>query len=494
MPANPQPSLDALRRTCATPVPYPDTDALRDFTEQTLAYLLQHHATLPEQAIGQTASRAELEALLGEPPPEQGQEFAVVLRQFAECIAPFACRVNHPRFLAFIPSAPTFLSALGDFLCGGTNFFGGVWLEAAGPSQVELVVLDWFRSFLGMPPQTAGVLTSGGSEANLTALVVARERLDDAERAHAVLYVSEQRHWSIDRAAKIIGLRTEQVRPVAADAAFRLSSAALRAAVQADRAAGRTPWAVVANAGATNTGVIDPLAVLAEVCMAERLWLHVDGAYGWTAALTPEGRTELAGIERADSVTLDPHKGLAQAFEAGCLLVREGRLLAQTFALRPDYLQDVEPADDEVNFADRGLALTRRFRALKIWLSLKVHGVGWFRDLTVHTRRLAEYSQRLLEQDAGFEILSPRQLSIVCFRYAPPEMRGQEEALNRLNLRLIDAIRATGRAFLSSTRLGRRVAIRFCFVNWRTTAGDVEEVVGLLRTLGRQLLTSEPEA
>ena len=227
MPANPQPGLDALRRTCATPVPYPDTDALRDFTEQTLAYLLQHHATLPEQVIGQTASRADLEALLGEPPPERGQEFAVVLRQFAECIAPFACRVNHPRFLAFIPSAPTFLSAIGDLLCGGTNFFGGVWLEAAGPSQVELVVLDWFRSFLGLPPQTSGVLTSGGSEANLTALVVAREPLTEEQRRRAVLYVSEQRHWSIDRAAKIIGLQNKQVRPVAADAAYRLSAAAL---------------------------------------------------------------------------------------------------------------------------------------------------------------------------------------------------------------------------------------------------------------------------
>jgi glutamate/tyrosine decarboxylase-like PLP-dependent enzyme len=480
--------LADLRRACAAPVPHPDDAALRGFAEQTLDYLLRHHATLPEQPIGRGAARAEMEALLREPPPERGQDFAAVLARFTEDIAPFACRIGHPRFLAFVPSAPTFLSALGDFLCAGTNFFGGVWVEASGPSQVELVVLDWFRDFLGLPPQTSGVLTSGGSEANLTALVVARERLADADRPRAVLYVAEQRHWSIDRAAKIIGLRAEQVRPVADDADFRLSPAALRDAVARDRTAGRVPWVAVANAGATNTGAVDPLAALADVCAAERLWLHADAAYGWTAALTPEGRAELGEVERADSVTLDPHKWLAQTFEAGCLLVRDGRLLARTFAMRPEYMQDVEPGHDEVNFADRGLALTRRFRALKIWLSLKVLGVGWFRELVAHSLRLAEFAQRLLEADETFEVLSPRRLSIVCFRYAPPAVRGRDpEELDRLNLQLIDALRATGRAFLSSTRLRGRVAIRFCFVNWRTTAADVEEIVGLLRELGNGL-------
>src|SRR5262249_44853093 len=197
----------------------------------------------------------------------------------------------------------------GDFLCAGTNFFGGVWLEASGPSQVELVVLDWFRDFLGLPRETSGVLTSGGSEATLTALVVARERLADADRPRAVLYVAEQRHWSVDRAAKIIGLRAEQVRPVADDADSCLMPEALRDAIIRDRAAGRIPWVVVANAGATNTGTVDPLAALADVCAAERLWLHADAAYGWTAALTPEGLTELAGGARGAPGAPDPPTG-----------------------------------------------------------------------------------------------------------------------------------------------------------------------------------------
>jgi glutamate/tyrosine decarboxylase-like PLP-dependent enzyme len=470
-------SLAELRSACAQPLPQPGPDALRALGQLTLDWLLEHHRTLPRQPIGRPASRQEMETLLREPPPEQGQEFPAVLGQFAEKVAPYACRVNHPRFLAFVPGAPTFLSVLGDLLCAGTNFFAGVWLEAAGPAMVELVVLDWFRQFLGLPAATQGVLTSGGSEANLTALVVAREPLAEAERRRAVLYVSAQRHWSVDRAAKIMGLRAEQVRPVPDDDRLHLTPAALEEAVTQDCVAGSLPWAVVANAGATNTGAVDPLGPLADVCARRKLWLHVDAAYGWAAALTEEGRRALEGIGRADSVTLDPHKWLAQAFEVGGLLVREGHLLRRTFSLRPEYMQDVEPGDDEVNFADHGLALTRRFRALKVWLSLKALGVGWFRDLVAHGCALARYGQGLLEQ-AGFEVLSPQQLSIVCFRFPFPG--ADEPTQDRLNLALIDGVRATGRAFLSSTRLRGRVAIRFCFVNWRTAAEDVEEVVRLL--------------
>ena len=292
---------------------------------------------------------------------------------------------------------------LGDCLCAGTNFFAGVWMEAAGPAQVELLVLDWFKEFLGYPPEARGILTGGGSEANLTALVVARERLSFEERGRAVLYVTEQRHWSIDRAAKVIGLRPDQLRPVCRPTTI---SACRRrpCAAPSPRTAppAGCPWAVVANAGATNTGTVDPLAALADVCRDERLWLHVDAAYGWAAVLTAEGRAVLDGIARADSITLDPHKWFGQTFEAGCVLVRDGRRLAETFAVRPEYMQDVEPAEDEVNFADRGIALTRRFRALKIWLSVKVLGVGWFRDLVERSCRLADFAAGAAGTVAGF--------------------------------------------------------------------------------------------
>jgi glutamate/tyrosine decarboxylase-like PLP-dependent enzyme len=478
------PSLDDLRRDLRAPLAHPDPSALRRLSTQVTDWLVHHFATLPDQAIGQSPSRAEAHALLGEPPPEEGRDFERVFADFREKVVPNAFRPNHPRFLAFIPSAPTYLSVLGEMLCAGTNFFAGVWLEAAAPAQVELVVLDWFRLFLGLPPETRGVLTSGGSEANLTALLVARERLSYADRARAVLYLTEQRHGSMDRAAKVIGLRPDQVRPVAAGEDFRLEPAALERAVRQDREAGRLPWAVAANAGATNTGTVDPLDALAELCRQQRLWLHVDAAYGWPAVLIPEGQAALRGIDRADSVTLDPHKWFGQTFEAGCILVRDGRRLAETFRSRPDYMQDVEPAGDEVNFADYGLALTRRFRALKIWLSVKVLGVSWFRQLIARSCRLAELAQAALDQAGSFEILCPRQLSIVCFRYVAPGL--EEQALDRRNLELVEALRATGRAFISSTRLRGRVALRFCFVNWRTTAADVEEVVSLLVSLAQK--------
>jgi glutamate/tyrosine decarboxylase-like PLP-dependent enzyme len=457
---------------------------LRQSAGQAVDWLLRHHATLAEQGIGRSGSRAEMEALLREPPPEAGRDFADVLAEFDAKVAAYCFRINHPRFLAFIPSSLTFPSVLGDLLCAGTNFFAGVWVEACGAAQVELLVLDWFKEFLGLPAGTTGILTGGGSEANLTGLLVARERLSFEERGRAVLYLTEQRHWSVDRAAKVIGLRPDQLRPIPAEEQFRLPPEALRRAAAEDRAAGRLPWAVIANAGATNTGTVDPLAALADVCGQERLWLHIDAAYGWAAALVPEGRAELDGIARADSITLDPHKWFGQAFEVGCVLVREGRRLAETFAIRPEYMQDVEPGHDEPNFADRSISLTRRFRALKVWLSVKMLGVGWFRALVQRSFRLADFAQGLLEASPVFEVMSPRRLSIVCFRYTPPRLRLSEDELDRLNLRIVEGLRATNRAFISSTRLRGRVALRFCFVNWRTTAGDVEEVLRLLTDIG----------
>jgi glutamate/tyrosine decarboxylase-like PLP-dependent enzyme len=376
---------------------------------------------------------------------------------------------------------------------------------------VEILVLDWFKEFMGYPRGAQGVITGGGSEANLLALVTAREALDgrrgtseaacpyegarqapgepggvspgspnQLRRARA--YVCAQRHWSIDRAFKVMGLDPEQVRPIAVDERGRMRVDALAQAARRDRDNGWVPWLAVANAGATNTGAVDPLGPIAACCRAEKLWLHVDAAYGWPAALTAEGKALLAGIEEADSLTLDPHKWFAQPFGAGCVLVRDGKLLPRTFQMRPEYMQDVEPGDDEINFADHGIALTRRFRALKIWLSIKVLGIGWFRRLVAHCCNLARYSAALLAQ-RGFEIVTPPSLSIVCFRRVPPGAALSPAAVNDFNLALCERLRETGRAFLSTTRLDDKVCLRFCFVNYRTCPEDVEEIVALLEEL-----------
>lgn len=468
---------------------HPDPQTLRHHAARIADWLLDDFATLGEQPVGKIASRSQMESLLREPIPEDGLDFDTVFDIFKSSVAPYALRPNHPRFLAFIPSAPTHFSILADWLCAGLNLFAGVWLEAAGATQVELVVLDWFKELLGLPPTTGGILTGGGSEANLTALLAAREPLSFADRSCAVLYVTQHRHWSVDRAAKVMGFRPEQICPVAAGNDFRMIPADLSEAVGRDRTAGKLPWTVVVNAGATSTGTVDPLEDVAEICRQHGLWLHVDAAYGWSAVLTRDGKALLRGIERADSITLDPHKWFAQTFEAGCVLVRDGRRLHETFAHCPEYMQDVQPAEDEVNFSDLGLALSRRFRALKIWFSVKVLGMKWFRGLVQHGCDLADQAESALREAGRFEIMSPRQLSIICFRYRPGRggTNTKEETLDRFNLELCKAVRDTGKAFLSSTRLHDRVALRFCFVNWRTTAEDVKQVVQLLTSLGEEL-------
>lgn len=479
--------VETLRQATAKPLRHPDLETLQGYCRQITDWVLQDFATLPDRRVGTRAARSEMEALLREPLPEHGCDLTSVLAEFKDKVAAYTFRPNHPRFFAFIPGAPNFLSVLGEWLCSGTNYFAGVWLEAAGPSEVEIIVLDWFKELLGYPREARGILTSGGSEANLTALVVARERLSFADRARTVLYLTEHRHWSVDRAAKVIGLQPEQIRALPADEQFRLDPVTVDMAVRKDAAAGQLPWVVVANAGSTNTGTVDPLSALADVCREHRLWLHVDAAYGWPAGLTDEGKSLLCGIDRADSITLDPHKWFGQTFESGCVLIRHGRELPVAFSLRPDYMQDVVPGADEINFADEGLALTRRFRALKIWLSVKVLGLGWFRDLIKHSCNLIELAQELLVRSGRFEILCPRQLSVVCFRYLPGKKMNETE-IERVNQAIFEEIMVGGRAFLSTTRLNGKLALRLCSVNWRTSAGDVEEVVRLLIAAGTNMI------
>lgn len=469
--------LAELRESLAEPLAAPGPAELTNAGAAALTWLAEQDEGLADAPLAASIPPVEFDARLRRSAPEHGRDFADVLAEFNADVAPFAKRIDHPRFLAFIASAPVVPAVAGELLCAGCNFFVGNWANAAGPSGIELIVLDWFRDWLGMPPTTAGILTTGGSEANLVALAVARNLLTFDDRSRAVLYTSDQRHASVDRAMMLLGFRPTQIRSLPAVADLRLSPNAVRKAVREDRIAGRLPWAIVANGGATNTGAVDPLPELAELRSAEGLWLHVDAAYGWSAVLVAEGRRALAGVERADSVALDPHKWFAQPYDAGCVLVRDGRRLESTFSQHADYLRDVAAESGEVNLADRGPALTRRFRALKIWMSVQALGLSWFRRLVERCLRLAEYAEQLLI-DAGFRIVVPRQLSIICFRHEPPGISGED--LDRHNTAVNDAVNASRRASLSSTRLGGRVTLRMCFVNWRTTAADVDEVVELL--------------
>lgn len=458
-------------------------EAMRELGEAALAAVLERLAALPTQPAWRGASRAELEPLLREPPPEGGRAPLEVLERALRDVLPVAARVDHPRFFAFVPSAPTWPGVVADFLGAGFNTFQGTWLGSGGPSQVELVVTDWFREWVGYPEGAGGLFTSGGSAASLDALVAARERAGAPERP-AVL-MGDQSHSALERAARIVGVRPDGIRKVKSDHVFRVCMDALEEEFHRTRADGFTPIAVCANAGATNTGAVDPLDEMAELCLREGVWLHVDAAYGGFAVITERGRVLFRGIERADSITLDAHKWLFQPFEAGCLLVRDVRALHEAFSVHPEYLQDTELGMEHVNFADRGLQLTRSFRALKVWMSIQTFGMEAFRSAVGRGMALADRAGAWVEASPWLELLTPPSLGVVCFR-AKPRDGMSEEALEALNEEVQARVIRSGTAMMSSTRLRGTWSLRLCIMAHHTTWRDVEETLQAIEGFTRE--------
>lgn len=449
-------------------------EAMRDLAGAALDAVLARLASLPGEPAWRGASREELEALLREPPPEEGRDPRAVLERAVRDVLPVAGRVDHPRFFAFVPSAPTWPGVVADFLGAGFNTFQGTWLGSAGPSQVELVVTDWIRSWVGYPEGAGGLFTSGGSAATLDALVAARERAGAPERPAVVM--GDQSHTAVERAARIVGVRPEGIVKVPSDASFRVRVDALEEALARTRDRGFTPIAVNANAGATNTGAVDPLPEIADLCAREGVWLHVDAAYGGFAVITPRGRELLRGMERADSITLDAHKWLFQPFEAGCLLVRDVRALEEAFSVTPEYLQDTRLGLAHVNFADRGLQLTRSFRALKVWMSVQTFGMAAFRAAVERGMELADHAAAYVRGSPTLELLAGPSLGVVCFRVNPGGLDGA--ALEALNERVQARVIRSGTAMMSSTRLHGVYSLRLCILSHRTTWDDVEATLG----------------
>jgi glutamate/tyrosine decarboxylase-like PLP-dependent enzyme len=461
-------------------------EQMRALGYRVIDQLVEHFASLPEKPVTRMASRSDLEARLREPLPELGTDVNQALDQLQRDVWSNMMHLDHPRFFAFVPSPSNFVSAMAGALVAGLNPFAGTWLEASGPTQIELVTADWLRQLIGFPETAGGHFVTGGSAANLTALAVARHVKLDDQSENGVIYFSDQTHSSIERALKLLGFARVQMRKLKSDEQYRLPVHELQQAIRQDRAAGKRPFCVVANAGTTNTGTVDPLPRLAELCMHEGLWLHVDGAYGAAAILSNTGRSLLAGLELADSLSLDPHKWLFQPYEIGCVLVRNAAFLKQTFHLLPEYLEDTSRAEEEVNFYEQGIQLTRSFRALKLWLSLKVFGVAAFRAAVERGISLAELAEQTLRQSSCWEVASPAQLGIVAFRFVGEGISADE--LNTLNQRLIERTIQDGFAFVSSTILKGRTVLRLCTINPRTTDEDVIATIQRLEQYGHNLL------
>ena len=450
--------------------------------------VIERVQNLPDKPAWRGGSRSELEAIMREEPPEEGRPAEEVIERAAHEILPIAGRVDHPRFFAFVPSSPTWPGVLADFMAAGHNIFQGTWLGASGPSMLEVVVMDWFRSWIGYPETAGGLFTSGGSAASLDGFVAAREAAGAPMQPS--VYMSDQSHTALIRAATIVGVRPESVRMVPTDEHFRLDMNELRGMILEDRESGLTPIAICGNAGATNTGAIDPLDEIADYCESEEIWFHVDAAYGGFAILTDRGAELLKGLERADSIAMDAHKWLFQPFECGCLMVKDIRKLEGAFSVQPEYLQDTRWGRDHPNFGDRGLQLSRSFRALKVWMSVQTFGMAAFRRSIGQGIELAEQAEAYIRESDVLQIANPASLGVVCFRVNSRTGELNDEQLEEINEAVQARVIEEAVAMMSSTRLRGLYSLRLCILNHTTTWEDVRFTLAAIEDFGRETISS----
>ena len=450
--------------------------------------VIERIQNLPEEPAWRGGSRSELEAIMREEPPEEGRPSHEVIERAAHEILPIAGRVDHPRFFAFVPSSPAWPGVLADFMAAGHNIFQGTWLGASGPSMLEVVVMDWFRSWIGYPETAGGLFTSGGSAASLDAFVAAREAVGAPMQPS--VYMSDQSHTALIRAATIVGVRPESVRMVPTDEHFRLDMNELHSMIVEDQKSGLTPIAICGNAGATNTGAIDPLDEIADYCESEEIWFHVDAAYGGFAILTDRGAGLLKGLERADSIAMDAHKWLFQPFECGCLMVKDIQKLEKAFSVQPEYLQDTQWGRDHPNFGDRGLQLSRSFRALKVWMSVQTFGMAAFRRSIAQGIDLAERAEAYIRESDVLHIANPASLGVVCFRVNSRAAELNNEELEEINKAVQARVIEEGVAMMSSTRLRGLYSLRLCILNHTTTWEDVRFTLAAIEDFGREAINS----
>ncbi|MBN8530309.1 MAG: aminotransferase class V-fold PLP-dependent enzyme [Alphaproteobacteria bacterium] len=463
-------------------------DNMRALATQVSELIVEHFTSLPQLPVTRPATMSGLNQGLGEPLPTQPTPVPQLFSQLKTHVFDHMTHLDHPRNFAFVPGPSNFVSAMADAIAASLNVFSGGFLGPSGVAQIELTTVEWLRELFHFPAEAGGLFVSGGSMANMTGLAVARHVMLANNTTNAAVYFSDQTHSSVAKGLRILGFQQFQIRKLPSDKRFRLCLDTLRQRIAADRLQGMVPFCVVANAGTTNTGAVDPLLDLHHFCKAEGLWLHVDGAYGGSAVISEQGRKVLEGIELADSLGIDPHKWLFQPYEIGCVLIRNREHLKDTFKVSAEYLKILEQNSEQVNFCDYGVQLTRGFRALKMWLSLKAFGVEAFRDAITIGIRNAEHIEYMLRADPCWDIVTPAQLGIITFRFVAEGM--DENALNTLNDRLAREIILSGYALLSPTILNGKHVLRMCTINPRTTPEDLQYTVQLLKKFGESFPVS----
>jgi glutamate/tyrosine decarboxylase-like PLP-dependent enzyme len=453
--------------------------------------LTEQLAAIPDAPARRALPEELRESLMRQPLPEAGRPAEDVLAAMASNILPYPMGNASPRFFAWVNSPAAPLGILAELLAAGMNPSVADGDHAA--TYVEHGVLGWLQQLIGYPAGSGAILVSGGSIANLVGLAAMRfvqaqgqirAQGFAGEDAPMVVYTSTQAHSCLEKAVELLGIGHNYLRKIAVDADYRMDVGQLRAAIAADRAAGLRPVCVAASAGTVNTGAIDPIDAIADLCAAEGLWFHVDGAYGGVGVLAQQTAELYAGMERADSLAIDPHKWLYVPVECGCAFVRDAQALRDAFSLVPPYLRD----DNSLPwFAEFGPQQTRGFRALKLWMVVQQIGAQGYRESISRDIALARALQDKIRARNDFELIAAGPLSVTCFRYAPRDM-GDLDALNR---RLLDIVQREGQVFLTSTQLDGRLVLRACIVNFRTSEADLDFLLDVLAETGQRVIGLE---
>ncbi len=475
----------------------PPADAVRAFGAAALDVAARYYESLPDRRIMPETTAAEIRALIDEPLPKAGADFDRVLELVDRVILPLCRHNGHPRFFGYVASPGSAVAAFADMLASVVNTNVTSWRSAPAPAEVEHVALRWLKEMLGYPTDSGGLFVSGGSMANFAGLAAARSAKASGNVTKSGMqsagpsmriYVSQEGHSSIKKAAALLGFGEDNVQFVNTDERFRIDLADLERRIESDLAAGFLPACVVANAGTTATGAFDPIGDMAAIARKYNLWLHVDGAYGGFSALAPSARPHFRDIAAADSVALDPHKWLYSSLGCGCVLYRDPQAARAAFCHDAEYTRVVGWERDEAfAFWDYGPELSRRFRALAVWALIKYAGAEVLGEAVESNIACAKRMECLVRASADFEMLAPVELSIFCFRYLPAGFRGD---LDQINERILFELQRRGSSYLSNARLRGRFALRGCVLNYRTTERDMGVLLEDVRDAARSVMAS----
>jgi len=463
---------------------------MHEMVRQAMERIVPFVESLPRQPACDVEGAVELARTLVEPLPRTGTPLEELLDLVFRDLAPKSFNAAGPGYLAYIPGGGIFHAAVADLVSNAINRYVGVFIAAPALVQLEANVVRWFAEIVGYPAAARGILTTGGSLANFTAIVTARRSRLPENFFAGTLYASDQVHHSVVKAALLAGFPEANIRTIPSDELFRIRPDLLRARIAEDRARGLQPFLVVGSAGTTNTGAVDDLEALAALCAEEKLWFHVDAAYGGFLMLTARGRDRMRGLARADSITLDPHKALFLPYGNGSLLVRDGAELRRAHTTHAHYMPEMQDDPDLVDFCEYSPELSRGWRGLRVWLPLKMHGIEPFRRNLDEKIDLTSWAAGELRAIPGIEIVAEPQLTVVAFRAAARGLT--EPELNELNRRLLERINARKRVFLTGTMLGARFVIRICVLSFRTHRDRVEAALEDIRAALAEMRLSAP--